>query len=73
MTRVVYRRRFESELDGCGTSSLSVPERAIAFDEADVREWYARHGLTLAEPIRYGTWSGDDSGVDFQDILVASR
>ncbi len=63
---------FCGELEGCWTSSLSVPERAIAFDEADVRGWHNRHGLTLSEPIQYGTWSGE-SGLDLQDILVASR
>ena len=51
-----------------------VPEAAIAFDEAWVRERYAAHGFRLADPIRYGTWSGGrPDGEGHQDAIVAER
>ena len=56
---------------GYCTANPDAPEDALARDEADVRALYARHGLALEEPIRYGTWSGRPGGLSFQDIVLA--
>ena len=50
-----------------------VPERAVAFDEAFVLKLYAKHGLHIQEPIRYGSWCGRSKSFDYQDIIVASK
>lgn len=53
--------------------SEDVPEEAVAFDEEWVREHLSQHGLQIREPVLRGTWSGQEDGVSFQDIVVADR
>ena len=48
-------------------------ETAVGYDETVVRELYERHGLKIAEPIRYGWWSGRKDGLSYQDILIATK
>src|SRR2546427_628997 len=36
--------------------SLASPADAVAFDEAYIRSLYKGHGLSIVEPIGYGTW-----------------
>jgi SAM-dependent methyltransferase len=50
-----------------------VPERAVAYDEAFVRRLYVRHGMTILEPIRYGSWSGRTKYLTGQDVVVAEK
>ncbi len=50
--------------------SADVPESAVAYDEAFVRQLLRRSGLSLVESIHYGTWSGREHGLSFQDILL---
>ncbi|HLC15866.1 MAG TPA: methyltransferase domain-containing protein [Thermodesulfovibrionia bacterium] len=49
------------------------PESAIAFDEGFLREMFDRCGLTVAEPVLYGTWSGSGSGISYQDMILLQR
>ena len=51
----------------------AVPEEAIAYPEAWVRERAAAHGLPVREPVHHGTWRGDRAGRSFQDIVVLER
>lgn len=64
---------FSHELDGLWTSDRDLPENAIAHDETLCRALFARVGLSIKEPIRYGAWSGRTQAVSYQDIIVASR
>jgi len=48
------------------------PDAAVAFDEALVRNLYADNGLDIVDT-RYGAWSGRQTGVGFQDIIVARK
>jgi SAM-dependent methyltransferase len=57
-----YRVRYEQ-----------VPERAVALEETFVRELYARHGLEILEPVRYGSWSGRLRYLTGQDLVVAEK
>jgi SAM-dependent methyltransferase len=50
-----------------------VPEEAIAYPEAWVRERAAAHGLGVREPVHRGTWTGAREGRSFQDIVVLER
>jgi len=54
------------------TISDTQPEQAIAYDEVAVRRVMAEHGLKIIEPIRYGLWSGRETGVGYQDIVLAT-
>jgi ubiquinone/menaquinone biosynthesis C-methylase UbiE len=46
-----------------------IPESAVAYEEAYLRELIAQAGLSLAES-HYGRWSGRVDGLSFQDILI---
>jgi SAM-dependent methyltransferase len=50
-----------------------IPEEAIAYPEAWVRERVATHGLRVREPVHAGTWRGSGEGRSFQDIVVLER
>ena len=48
----------------------------IAYDEAFVRDAYARAGLRIEDPVRFGRWSGREPcgpGFGPKDIVVAVR
>jgi SAM-dependent methyltransferase len=49
------------------------PELAVAYDESWVRNELKANGLRIAEPIHWGSWSGRDRHVSYQDIVVAER
>lgn len=50
-----------------------VPTAAVAYEEGYVRQLLDRRGLTIRDPIHYGTWSGRSEGRMGQDILVVQR
>jgi SAM-dependent methyltransferase len=49
------------------------PEALVAYDEVHVRDLYERFGLKLRDPIHYGSWTGRDNALTFQDVLIADR
>ncbi|HVE68808.1 MAG TPA: class I SAM-dependent methyltransferase [Solirubrobacteraceae bacterium] len=53
-------------------ADAALPESAVAYDEAWVRERMEAHGLTPGEPLR-GSWSGRPAETGFQDAIVATR
>jgi SAM-dependent methyltransferase len=56
------------------TKDPKTPERGIAFEEKYIRSLYIKHGLSIVEPIRFGSWSGrKDEHYSYQDIIVATR
>lgn len=59
--------------EGYRASDPTVPEAAVAYDEAAVRARYARCGLRIIEPVWFGTWSGRTEGATHQDVIVAER
>jgi ubiquinone/menaquinone biosynthesis C-methylase UbiE len=62
---------FKYDYEGCKIISTKTPESAIAYEEANVLELYQNHSLIVNEPIRYGSWSGRQEGLSFQDIIVS--
>jgi SAM-dependent methyltransferase len=65
--------RFRHQIGEAFVERVDVPEAAVAFRETYVRSLYSRCGLEIVEPIRFGRWSGRDSDVGFQDIVIARR
>ena len=49
------------------------PEAVLAYDESFIRQCYARCGLEIVEPIRYGGWSGRANGLSGQDVVLARK
>jgi SAM-dependent methyltransferase len=64
--------RFELP-DGAWTTDRVIPENAIAYPESLIRTLYARHGLEIREPIRFGRWSGRKEFLSYQDIVIARK
>ena len=64
---------FKHKMDGFMTNDLENVEEAIAFDESYVRNLYSDVGLSIVEPVRFGSWSDRQSPLSFQDIIVAKR
>jgi SAM-dependent methyltransferase len=51
----------------------AVPERAIGFDDGNVRRWLAESDLVSVQPFHYGAWSGRTSFTSWQDIVVVEK
>jgi ubiquinone/menaquinone biosynthesis C-methylase UbiE len=64
---------FSTQGDGYRTISASSPEHAVAFEEQYITQLYNSHGLTIVDPIRYGSWSGREKSLSFQDIVIAQK
>jgi SAM-dependent methyltransferase len=63
---------FPHEVEpGCYAQLAELPEAALAFEEARVRELYREWGLRIREPIKFGTWSR--TKVMVQDIIIAFK
>jgi len=54
----------------CRTRDESVPESAVAYDETYLLELLSECSLETCGPVHYGTWSGRQDGLSYQDILV---
>jgi SAM-dependent methyltransferase len=67
------RFHFTHEGPGYRATRPDRPEAAVAYAEADVRRLLARAGLTLREPIAYGSWCGRADAREGQDMLVAEK
>jgi SAM-dependent methyltransferase len=65
--------RLRHPFEGALVADPALPEEAIGYPEAWVRERVAAAGLAVHEPVRRGTWSGSREGRSFQDILVVDR
>ena len=50
-----------------------IPESAIAYDEECLLDLLNNRGFTISRPIKYGTWSGREDGLSFQDIIIAIK
>lgn len=53
--------------------SPNVIERAVAFSEGTIIELCEEAGLVLRKPFLYGTWSGRNDGLSFQDLVVLEK
>lgn len=55
------------------TANPADPEVALGFDEPYIRNLFTARGLTIDEPINFGSWCGRRKYVSFQDIVVATK
>ncbi len=69
----VSTQNFSYEIGGCYTTALENPEQAIAFSELNIRYLYGKFGLSVQEPIRYGSWCGREKYLSYQDIVIARK
>ena len=59
--------------DDYRTVDKDTPEAAIAYAEQFIRGLYGKYGLNIKEPSYYGSWSGRNDFLSYQDIIVATR
>ena len=64
---------FRYKMDGFLTTDRNTPEDAVAFDEDFVKNLFEKHGLTIIQPILYGSWSGRKNFFTYQDIIIANK
>lgn len=64
---------FKHNLGSHWINNKRVPELGVAYDESYLRETYAKHGLSDPPDIYFGTWPGRSSGLDIQDVVVATK
>jgi SAM-dependent methyltransferase len=62
---------FRFEFNGCYAQYKDNPEAALAYEEQRVRELFKRCGLTIQEPILYGTWPYEKE--QRQDIIIGIK
>lgn len=66
-------QNFVFPVEGCVTTDPTNPEGSLAFEEGYVRRLFQRLGLSIREPIHYGSWCGRKSFLSYQDIVIATR
>lgn len=54
-------------------ADASVPNGAVAYDEAFLLGLFARHGLVPQRPVLHGHWCGRQGPANFQDLLVLAK
>lgn len=65
---------FDNDKDIYRTvSTQNTEEFAICYDESFIKDLYARSGLTVVEPVHYGSWCGRKNFLSYQDIIVAIK
>jgi SAM-dependent methyltransferase len=64
---------FKYNLGSYWISSKKVPELGVAYDEGYLRGIYSKHGLSDPPDIYYGRWCGRSTGLDVQDVVVATK
>jgi len=63
---------FRIEGDGFRSTSASTPEAAVAYSREALEKMLAAAGMTLVS-VFPGSWSGDEGGPSYQDIVVARK
>jgi len=64
---------FQFKFEKYWSTNEKVPEKAIAFDEQDVRRMYSDADLIIEEPIHYGRWNSDGTGIESQDVIIGLK
>jgi len=65
--------KFKSTPSGYWTVSQEDPESALAFSESSIRKMYDGSRMKILDPIHFGSWSGRQQYLSFQDIIVAEK
>lgn len=64
---------FRYSGEGYRTINEKTPEEGLAYPESFVRTSLTEVGLTLKEPIFFGSWCGRPEYWSFQDITIATK
>ncbi len=64
---------FKYEMDNFRTTNLRIPEDVVCYDESYICDLYKKNGLNILRPIHYGSWSGREYYLDYQDMILAEK
>jgi ubiquinone/menaquinone biosynthesis C-methylase UbiE len=64
---------FKYDIGECYTIDKDEPESALAYHERSIRILYEKYGLSIVEPIHYGSWCGRKNFLSYQDIIIGSK
>jgi len=64
---------FKYNLGSHWIHSKRVPELGVAYEESYLRGIYSKHGLSDPPDIYFGWWCGRSTGLDAQDVVVATK
>lgn len=64
---------FSYDKRGFWTTDSDIPETAVAYDEFWVKQLFERFCFNIVGPIHYGSWSGRQDFLSYQDIVIATR
>jgi len=64
---------FSHDLGEYWTTDPDHPEAAVAYQESYIRSQYIQYDLKIEDPVHYGSWSGREEHLDYQDIVVAVK
>jgi len=64
---------FKYDLDNYRTTDIDIPEDAVSYKESYIRNLYQKQSLEILEPIYFGSWSGRDEYLDYQDLIIAKK
>ena len=62
---------FEQNDENFSLMYKDIPEHTIAYSENFIRVIHKKHGMIIEEPIKFGSWSGRDSFLSFQDLIIS--
>lgn len=64
---------FRYQIDGCLSTDINTPEEAIAFNEDFIINLFERYGLTIVQPVLYGSWCNRVKFFTYQDMIIANK
>ncbi|MBN1664778.1 MAG: class I SAM-dependent methyltransferase [Deltaproteobacteria bacterium] len=64
---------FHVKSADCCTINRRTPESAIAYSESQLFQFLQDAKLVLSLPVLYGSWSGRQTMLDYQDVAVVKR
>ncbi|NVO06889.1 MAG: class I SAM-dependent methyltransferase [Rhodoferax sp.] len=66
-------QRFKHDFGNFLSTHKRVPEQTIAVREQLIRSYYQESGLSIQEPILFGSWANRPIHYHYQDVIVATK
>jgi hypothetical protein len=66
-------QNISHKLDGFSVTDPKYPEATVGLDESYIRSIYADRSLGIVEPIHFGSWSGRNNFLSYQDVVIARK
>lgn len=64
---------FDFGNEGIRVTEPNNPEAVIGYPETMVRQILTDNGLTIIEPIYFGSWCGRQDSITFQDLVILRK